>query len=92
MDQREVVLYTSNRSLRSWRAKRLLKRRGIYVKMIDTTNDELRQLLRAFPQSTTTIGQRVPYLFVDHRPVGGFGDIKALDHSGMLKRLVRGAL
>jgi glutaredoxin len=34
----------------------------------------------------------VPYVFVDHRPVGGFGDIKALDRSGDLERLVRGAV
>jgi hypothetical protein len=32
----------------------------------------------------------MPYVFVDHRPVGGFGETKALAHSGILEHLVRG--
>jgi glutaredoxin len=32
----------------------------------------------------------LPYVFIDNRPVGGFGDIKALDRSGALEILVRG--
>ncbi|MDF2702838.1 MAG: hypothetical protein K0S10_1784 [Rubrobacteraceae bacterium] len=36
--------------------------------------------------------ETVPYVFVDHRPVGGFGTIKALDYSGDLERLVRGEI
>jgi glutaredoxin len=32
----------------------------------------------------------VPYFFIDHRPVGGFRIIQALDRSGDLDRLVRG--
>ena len=90
MDQREVVLYIRKRSLRCWRAKRLLMRRGYDVKTVYTTNDELCDLLKHFTQGTYR--QSAPYLFVDHRPVGGLGTIKALDHSGTLKRLVCGAL
>jgi hypothetical protein len=33
----------------------------------------------------------VPYVSVDHRPVGGFEGLKTLDRSGDLERLVRGA-
>lgn len=36
--------------------------------------------------------ETVPYVFVDHRPVGGFGDLKVLDSSGDLERLVRSVL
>jgi len=32
----------------------------------------------------------VRYVFVDQRPVGDFGEIRALDRSGDLARLVRG--
>jgi len=32
----------------------------------------------------------LPAIFVDGRPEGGFGDIKALERSGNLDRLVRG--
>jgi glutaredoxin len=60
------------------------------VKTVDTTNEELRDLLKQFMQRTHR--QTVPYLFVDHRPVGGLDDIMALHHSGTLKRLVCGAL
>ena len=80
MDQREVLLYTCKRSVRCWRAKRLLMRRGYDVKVVDETNDELHDLLKQFMPSTHR--QRAPYLFVDHRPVGGLSAIKALDHSG----------
>jgi glutaredoxin len=31
----------------------------------------------------------IPYVFVDQRPVGGFADIRVLDRSGELERLVR---
>jgi len=36
--------------------------------------------------------ETVPYVFVDQRPVGGLDEIMALDHSGVLARLVRGEL
>jgi hypothetical protein len=32
----------------------------------------------------------MPYVFVDRRPVGGFGEIRTLEGSGALERLVRG--
>ena len=90
MDQREVLLYTCKRSVRCWRAKRLLMRRGYDVKVVDETNDELHDLLKQFMPSTHR--QRAPYLFVDHRPVGGFAQMRALDRSGVLEHLVRDEL
>jgi glutaredoxin len=30
----------------------------------------------------------MPYLFVDHRPVGGFAEILAFDSSGVLEHLI----
>ena len=46
MDQRELVLYTRGRSLRCWRAKRLLARRGYHVQVIDTTSGGMPSLLK----------------------------------------------
>ena len=89
VDQREIVLYTANRSLRSWRAKRLLARRGYHFEVICITNDGLRARLKQLRYSADYRGT-VPYLFVDHRPVGGLGDIRRLDGSGTLELLVRG--
>ena len=89
MDQRELVLYTRGRSLRCWRAKRLLARRGYHVQVIDTTSGGMPSLLKQLTQSSA-YSQTVPYLFVDRRPVGGFSLIKSLDWSGTLEHLVRG--
>jgi glutaredoxin len=54
--------------------------------VIDTTGDaQLCSWLAHFARRKTK-----PYVFVDHRPVGGFGEIRALESSGALERLVRG--
>ena len=91
MYQREMVLYTRSRSLRCWRAKRLLARRGYHFKVVEATNDELLGLLKQL-RSKNLYRQTVPYLFIDHRPVGGLGEIRALDGSGVLQHLVRDVL
>src|SRR3712207_4810056 len=90
MDQREVLLYTRSRSLRCWRAKRLLARRGYHFEVVETANEGLRGLLK---QLTSSYYRRtVPYLFVDHRPVGGLAEILAFDSSGVLEHLIRDEL
>ena len=91
MYQREMVLYTRSRSLRCWRAKRLLARRGYHFKAVETTDDELLDLLKQL-RPKSSYRQTVPYLFIDHRPVGGLREIRALDGSGILQHLVRDAL
>jgi glutaredoxin len=86
MDQREVVIYTRDRCLSCWRARRLLRHEGYAYEVVDTTRDyTLRAELARFAGRTT-----VPYVFVDGRPVGGFAEIKALNRSGTLGRLARG--
>ena len=83
MDQKEILLYVSHPS---WRTRRLLRRRGYQFEVLDTTADaRLGDWLVRFGGHTTT-----PYVFVDHRPVGGLSEIRALAHSGELDRLVRG--
>jgi glutaredoxin len=88
MDQRELVLYTRVRSFYCWRLRRLLEHRGYAVEVLDITDDpELRSWLEQ------CVGrEEVPYVFVDHRPVGGFGEFKALEGSGVLEQLIRGAV
>jgi glutaredoxin len=86
MNQKEIQLYVSHRSWRCWQMRRLLKRRGYHFELIDTTDDPtLRGWLAHFAGR-----ESMPYVFVDHRPVGGLGEIKALEHSGALEHLVRG--
>jgi glutaredoxin len=86
MDQKEILLYVSHPSWRSWRTRRILRRTGYHFKVLDPTADTERgDWLACLGGRATT-----PYVFVDHRPVGGLGDVRALAHSGELDRLVRG--
>ena len=86
MDQKKIVIYTTDRRWYCWRTKRLLRRKGYQFEAVDVTNDSEG---RAWLADTT--GQKtLPQVFIDGLPVGGFDDIKALDRSGELDRLVRG--
>ncbi len=86
MYQREMVLYTRNRSLRSWRAKRLLGRAGYRFEVVDAIADPgaLAELSEAAHREVA-----LPYVFVDCRPVGGMGTVRALVGSGQFDRLLR---
>jgi glutaredoxin len=86
MNQRDVVLYTRGRSLRSWRAKRLLRRRGQHFEVLDTGDhpEACAELMEAIHREVA-----LPFVVIDHRPVGGFGVIKALSRSGDLSHLLR---
>ena len=91
MNQMEVVvLYVKKRSLRCWRAKGFLARKGYYLKVIHTTNEELRQLLLHLTQGRAQKRPLLPYVFIGQRPLGGYADIKSLEGSGTLERLIRG--
>ena len=91
MNQMEVVvLYVRKRSLRCWRAKGSLARKGYYLKVIHTTNEELGQLLLHFRQGRSDKRPLLPYVFIGQRPLGGYADIKSLEGSGTLERLIRG--
>jgi glutaredoxin len=89
MYQREVVLYSRSRSLRCWRAQRLLRKCGYDFVVVDTTRDG-----EALAELSEVVHHKVmaPYVVVDHRPVGDFGVIRALLRSGGLERVVRGEL
>ncbi len=89
MDQREVVLYIRGRSLRSWRAKRLLRRCGYQFEVVDATDHPG---VSAGLLGTSRNEVAPPFVFVDHSPVGGLGAIRALHHSGDLAHLLRGEI
>ncbi len=91
MNQMEVVvLYVRKRSLRCWRAKGFLARKGYYLKVIHTTNEDLRQLLLHLPQGRSDKRPLLAYVFIGQRPLGGHADVKSLECSGTLERLIRG--
>ncbi len=100
MYQREMVLYTRGPSLSCWRARRFLSRAGYSFEVVDVGGDPtmLERLSAAAhrevaPPSTPADRKMAPpYVFVDGRPVGDMGTVRALAVSGQLERLLRDAL
>jgi len=80
----KVVIYTTNYCPFCARAKALLRTKHIDFEEIDITLDEhLRE------EVTRLSGRRtVPQIFIDGKSLGGFDDIKELDMSGELDRLL----
>jgi glutaredoxin 3 len=87
VEQKKIVLYSKDWCSYSWRAKRLLRSKGYDFEVVDATGDEE---LRAWLAKATGRGT-VPQIFIDETPVGGYDDIKALERSGELGRLVGSA-
>ena len=83
-DQKEVVVCARRPSWRWWLTKRLLSRLGYHFKVIDATNN-----LRLCSSPAHYMGREtMPYVFIDHRPVGGFRIIKTLSRSGDLAHML----
>jgi len=87
-DQKEVVVYARRPSWRCWLTHHLLRRRGYHFEVIDATNNSrlCSWLAHCTGRETT------PYVFIDHRPVGGLSEIRTLERSGALEHLVRGGV
>jgi len=98
--QREMVLYTRGPSLRSWLAGRFLQRAGYGFEVVDVGGDPamLERLSaaahrEAAPPSTPADRKMAPpYVFVEGRPVGDMGTVRALAGSGRLELLLRDRL
>jgi glutaredoxin 3 len=80
----EVKIYT-----RKWcgycsAAERLLRGKGVEFENIDCTGDRAKREWLAEVTGRTT----VPQVFIDGRPVGGYDDLKVLDRSGELDKLL----
>jgi glutaredoxin 3 len=82
-----VVVYTKNYCSFCHAAKSLLKSKGVEFEEIDMTEDAVLQ-----DRIRRLSGQRtVPQIFIDGQPVGGFEDLRRLDRSGELDRLLGAA-
>ena len=87
MYQREMVLYTRGPSLSCWRARRFLSRAGYRFEVVDVTGDP--GMLAKLSEVARRKVAPSPYVFVDRRPVGGMGTVRALADSGGLEHLLR---
>ena len=83
----KVVIYTTNYCSFCNRAKALLRSKNVDFEEIDVTSD---RNLRELAQRSS--GRRtVPQIFIDGKSVGGYDDIKQLDATGELDRLLESA-
>lgn len=81
----EVEIYTTPLCPYSWRAKRLLKAKGVDYTEIDLWKLPARR--QEMVDRTGGAGS-VPQIFVDGRNLGGADDLAALDARGELDRLL----
>jgi len=83
----EVKIYTRQWCGYCYAAERLLRGKGVEFENIDCTGDrEKRQWLAEVTGRTT-----VPQVFIDGKSVGGYDDLKVLDRSGELDKLLAGS-
>jgi len=81
----EVTLYTKDYCPYCKAAKALLSEKGIDFTDIDVTHDEAKQQeMLAKSEGRTS----VPEIFINGKLIGGFDDMKALDESGELDKLL----
>lgn len=81
----EIILYKKNPCPYCDRALNLLKGRDLEVQVIDLTDkmDELQKLKQKWGWQT------VPIIVINGKLVGGYTDLKELDESGELDRMVK---
>jgi glutaredoxin 3 len=82
----KITIYTSAFCGYCWRAKALLKAKGLEYQEFDVIANPSRRdemIERAHGRST------VPQIFIDGRHVGGSEDLDRLDQTGELDRLLQ---
>lgn len=81
---KSVEIYTKNHCPYCWRAKELLRIKGIIFKEYDITNNRprTREMVNRSGRET------VPEIFIDDRLIGGCDELFELDERGLLNRLL----
>jgi glutaredoxin 3 len=83
-----ITVYSTDWCPYCVRAKSLLRTRGYAFTEVDVDRDVAKRAWLAAATGRKT----VPQIFVGDRPIGGFDDLAALDRSGALAVMVRGAV
>ncbi len=80
----EIVIYTTPHCSYCRLAKQLLESRGFDFREVDVASDPTARdtLVRITGRKT------VPQIFINHHPIGGFEELKIMDDSGALVRMV----
>jgi glutaredoxin 3 len=67
-------------------AERLLREKGVQIEQVDTTGDHATRRWLVDQTGRTT----VPQIFIDGRSIGGFDELRALERTGELDRMLWG--
>jgi glutaredoxin 3 len=81
---KSVEIYTKSHCPYCWRAKELLRIKGIDFQEYDITNDPARtqEMIERSGQQT------VPEIFIHGKLIGGCGELFELDEQGLLNSLL----
>ncbi|MDO8494370.1 MAG: glutaredoxin 3 [Deltaproteobacteria bacterium] len=80
----KVIVYTTNYCPYCRAAENLLREKGVAFEAIDVTKDDEKRLWLV----KTTGYKTVPQIFIDEKPIGGFDNLKKLEESGELDKLL----
>jgi GrxC family glutaredoxin len=80
----KIIIYTTNYCRFCFRAKTFLRSKEVQFEEIDVTYDTPR---RAEMERLSARGT-VPQIFIDGQSIGGYDDIRLLDATGGLDRLL----
>ncbi|MEE8246060.1 MAG: glutaredoxin 3 [Alphaproteobacteria bacterium] len=84
----EVKIYTTLFCPFCWRAKALLKEKGVDFEEIDVTlSPGARRRMIELAEGR----QSVPQIFIDGRPIGGSDELEALEAAGELDAVLEAA-
>ena len=83
----DVKVYTTSYCPYCYRAKNVLKKRGIAYEEIDVSGDPEK---RAWLVKASGGRRTVPQIFIDGEPIGGSDELVAMDKAGELVRRVFG--
>jgi glutaredoxin 3 len=82
--QPQVLIYTTSYCPYCFAAKSLLRSKNVQFEEIDVTHDRGRRE----EMERLSARRTVPQIFIDGKSLGGFDDVRRLDESGELDRLL----
>ena len=79
-----VIIYTTSYCRFCFRAKAFLRSKEVQFEEIDVTQDRARRA----EMERLSARRTVPQIFIDGQSIGGYDDIRLLDATGELDRLL----
>ena len=80
----KIVIYTTNYCPYCFGAKVLLRSKNVEFEEIDVTDDPARRA----EMERRSARRTVPQIFIDDQSIGGYDDVRRLDATGELDRLL----